>query len=97
MPRGERHGEGAVPHYCIVAGTRSWWNPWPPSVRSGALSCSTRSGSVRPWGGDTVTYQIDYVTEHPVNTCHAQLTLRWTLPNGWQPGYAQSTCGMHVS
>lgn len=53
--------------------------------------------SAPAWGGDTVTYQIDYVTEHPVNTCHAQLTLRWMLPNGWQPGYAQSTCGMHTS
>lgn len=48
--------------------------------------------SAPAWGPDTVAYQIEYVTEHPVNTCHARLTLTWTFPTGWEPRYGESSC-----
>jgi uncharacterized RDD family membrane protein YckC len=57
---------------------------------------STYTLSAPAWAGDTVTYEIDYVTERPVDTCHARLTLRWTLPNGWAPGFAEATCLSHT-
>ena len=44
---------------------------------------STYALSAPIWGSGTVTYHIAYVTEHPVDTCHARLTLVWTLPSGW--------------
>ncbi|HEX9056770.1 MAG TPA: RDD family protein [Ktedonobacterales bacterium] len=48
------------------------------------------------WGSGTVSYQIEYVTEQPVDTCHAHLTLAWELPNGWEPRYGEATCGAHT-
>jgi uncharacterized RDD family membrane protein YckC len=47
-------------------------------------------------GSGTVTYAIEYVTEHPVNTCHTRLTLTWAPPTGWEPRYAVTSCDMHA-
>jgi uncharacterized RDD family membrane protein YckC len=57
---------------------------------------SSYSLSAPVWGPGTVSYQIEYVTERPVDTCHAHLTLAWTLPNGWEPRYGEATCGAHT-
>jgi hypothetical protein len=48
------------------------------------------------WGSGTVSYQIQYVTERPVDICHAHLTLAWALPTGWQPDYGEATCRAHT-
>jgi uncharacterized RDD family membrane protein YckC len=58
------------------------------------VSAYTLSAPV--WGSDTVTYQIEYVTEQPVDTCHARLTLTWTFPTGWEPRSGESSCGTHM-
>lgn len=58
------------------------------------VSAYTLSAPV--WGPGTVTYQIEYVTEHPVDTCQARLTLAWALPTGWEPRYAETFCGTHM-
>lgn len=48
------------------------------------------------WASDTVTYQITYVTEQPVDTCHARLTLVWAPPTGWEPRYGTASCATHT-
>ncbi|MGZ3666666.1 MAG: RDD family protein [Ktedonobacterales bacterium] len=60
-------------------------------IFSDGVSAYTLSAPV--WGPDTVTYQIEYVTEHPTDTCHARLTLAWVLPTGWEPRTGESSCG----
>lgn len=52
--------------------------------------------SAPAWGPDTVTYQITYVTERPVDACHAQLTLVWAPPTGWGPCYGTTSCVSHA-
>jgi hypothetical protein len=47
------------------------------------------------WGSGTVTYQIHYLTERPVDACHARLTLVWSLPTGWEPRYVEASCAKH--
>ncbi|PWT76548.1 MAG: hypothetical protein C5B60_04000, partial [Chloroflexi bacterium] len=47
------------------------------------------------WRSGTVTYQIQYLTERPVDTCHARLTLVWALPTGWEPSYGEASCAKH--
>jgi uncharacterized RDD family membrane protein YckC len=51
--------------------------------------------SAPAWGPGTVTYEIAYVTEQAVDACHSRLTLAWTLPAGWQPRFAESSCASH--
>jgi uncharacterized RDD family membrane protein YckC len=53
---------------------------------------STYTLSAPTWGAGTVTYHIAYTTEHPVDTCHARLTLRWTFPRGWEPSGGEASC-----
>lgn len=48
------------------------------------------------WGQDTITYQITYRTEQPVDTCHTRLTLHWTFPNGWEPWTGETSCASHT-
>lgn len=48
------------------------------------------------WGSREVSYLIAYVTEQPVDTCHARLTLAWTLPTGWEPRYGEASCATHT-
>jgi uncharacterized RDD family membrane protein YckC len=60
---------------------------------SDGVSSYTLSEAI--WGSGTVTYQIAYRTEHPVDTCHARLTLVWTFPGGWTPGNAAASCLLH--
>jgi hypothetical protein len=48
------------------------------------------------WGAGTVTYQVTYRTERPIDTCHSRLTLDWTFPSGWQPGAAEGFCDTHT-
>jgi uncharacterized RDD family membrane protein YckC len=55
-------------------------------VRSYALSAPT-------WGEGTVTYRVTFVTEQPVQTCHALLTLRFQWPDGWAPSDGVTNCG----
>lgn len=47
------------------------------------------------WGAGTVSYQISYVTEQPVDTCRARLTLAWAPPIGWVPHYGEASCRTH--
>lgn len=52
--------------------------------------------SAPTWGSGTVTYQIAYTTEHPIDTCHARLTLIWTFPSGWEPSDGEASCASHT-
>jgi len=52
--------------------------------------------SAPEWGSGTVSYQIEYITERPVESCHAQLTLAWALPAGWTPRYGRASCDAHA-
>jgi hypothetical protein len=60
---------------------------------SDGVSSYTLSAPV--WGSGTVTYQIAYVTEQPVDTCHARLTLAWSPATGWEPRYGEASCATH--
>ena len=96
---------GMVLLVCLAVSATFFYYGRPPLVVHGLVTTrqlmfrdgvSAYALSVPIWGPGTVTYHIAYVTEHPVDTCHARLTLVWTLPSGWEPRYSEASCATHT-
>jgi hypothetical protein len=86
---------------CLACGATFFYYGRPPLIVQGMMNTrqmmfrdgvSSYTLSAPVWGSDTVTYQIAYVTENPIDTCHTHLTLAWTLPTGWEPRSAEASC-----
>jgi uncharacterized RDD family membrane protein YckC len=95
---------GVVLLACLAGSATFFYYGRPPLVVQGLVNThqlmfrdgvSSYTLSAPIWGSGTVTYQIAYVTEHPVDSCHSRLTLVWTLPTGWEPSYAEASCTHH--
>lgn len=96
---------GVVLLVCLAVSATFFYYGRPPLVVQGLVNTqqmmfrdgvSSYTLSAPIWGSGTVTYQIAYVTERPVDTCHARLTLVWTLPTGWEPSYSEASCATHT-